>query len=69
MLRQSLEGVSDTALEIYDWITKGYSTTKSLVEITTYSKSKVLKHIRELLEEKYIEQIGQGRSVQYKVRG
>lgn len=69
VLRQSLEGVSDTALEIYDWITKGYSTTKSLVEITTYSKSKVLKHIRELLEEKYIEQVGQGRAVQYKIRG
>lgn len=68
VLRQSLEGVSETALEIYDWITKGYSTTKTLVEITTYSKSKVLKHIRELLKEKYIEQVGQGRAVQYKIR-
>ena len=68
VLRNTLEGVSDDGVHVYEMIAKGYNTTKKLVERTAYSKSKVLKHIRELLDTQYIDQIGQGRGVYYKVR-
>ncbi len=68
VLRNTLKGVSDDGVHVYEMIAKGYNTTKKLVERTAYSKSKVLKHIRELLDTQYIDQIGQGRGVYYKVR-
>lgn len=58
--------LTDEENQILSLISKGNDTTKSIAEISGYSRSKVLNLLEELINKNLIEKIGGGRSTKYK---
>lgn len=58
--------LTDEETQILSLISKGNDTTKSLAEISGYSRSKVLNLLDELINKNLIGKIGGGRSTKYK---
>ena len=58
--------LTDEENQILSLIGKGNDTTKSIAEISGYSRSKVLNLLDELINKNLIEKIGGGRSTKYK---
>ena len=58
--------LTDDENQILSLISKGNDTTKSIAEISGYSRSKVLNLLDGLINKNLIEKIGGGRSTKYK---
>lgn len=68
IFEQNLTGISEDAIKVYELIRRGVVKTSTLVEVSGYGKTKIMKHIRELLAQGYITRMGSSRSTWYQVK-
>lgn len=67
VVETSLTGVSEEAIRMYDIIEKGPIASSEIMNLTHYSKARVISLVKELLAAGYIVKVGTGRGTKYRI--